>query len=358
MYMPSMKNIIKTLILKISLLTLIVNSAYTLQAQDQKVKVVAVGFYNLENLFDTVDDPDTKDEEFTPEGSKAWTQDKYEEKISNMAYVISQMGAELTNSGMSILGVSEIENRKVLEDLISQGSLASNKYQIVHHESPDFRGIDVALIYNPAHYKVHRSKAIAVDISEPNKTRTTRDILHVEGELDGDPLHVLVNHWPSRRGGEQASAWKRNKAAKMCKHVVDSLYQIDPNIKVIIMGDLNDDPTSASVTSHLMAVGDRADLRDARFMYNPYMDIYRRGLGSNAYRDAWSLFDQIILSANLTDEDNGGYFYYKGQVFNKKYLIQRSGKYKGYPMRTFSFDKYQGGYSDHFPSLVYLVKKI
>lgn len=327
-------------------------------AQKQEVKVAAIGFYNLENLFDTEDDPTIKDEEFTPEGSKAWTEDKYNEKLANMAYVISQMGTDLTPNGVSILGISEIENRKVVEDLLKEPVLAGRGYEIVHYDSPDFRGIDVGLIYNPKHFQVTKSTPIPVDISVGDLKRTTRDILHVEGLFDGEPLHILVNHWPSRRGGEKKSAWKRNKSAKMCRTVIDSLETLNPGAKVIVMGDLNDDPTSESVKSHLMTVGNREDLSKNRFLFNPFEDIYRRGLGSNAYRDAWSLFDQIIITESLTNEDQEGYYFHKGQVFNKKFLIQRSGQYKGYPMRTFSFDKYQGGYSDHFPSFIYLIKKV
>ncbi len=327
-------------------------------AQKQEVKVAAIGFYNLENLFDTEDDPTIKDEEFTPDGSKAWTEEKYKEKLANMAYVISQMGTDLTPNGVSILGISEIENRKVVEDLLKEPQIAGRGYEIIHYDSPDFRGIDVGLIYNPKHYEVTKSTPIAVDISVGDLKRTTRDILHVEGLFDGEPLHILVNHWPSRRGGEKKSAWKRNKAAKMCRTVIDSLEMATPGVKVIVMGDLNDDPTNESVRSHLKAVANKKDLKKNRFLFNPYEDIYRRGLGSNAYRDAWSLFDQLIMTESLTNEDQDGYYFHKAQVFNKKFLIQRSGQYKGYPMRTFSFDKYQGGYSDHFPSFIYLIKKV
>lgn len=339
-------------------LTVIIFGTETLTAQKQEVKVAAIGFYNLENLFDTEDDPDIWDEEFTPDGSKAWTEDKYQEKLTNMAYVISQIGTELTPNGVSILGICEIENRKVVEDLLKEPQLADRGYKIIHYDSPDFRGIDVGLIYNPDHYKVTKSTPINVDISVGDNKRTTRDILHVEGIFDGEPLHVLVNHWSSRRGGEKKSAWKRNKAAKICRAVVDSLEVANPGAKVIVMGDLNDDPTNESVRSHLRAVGKKKDLRKNRFLFNPYEDLYRRGLGSNAYRDSWSLFDQVIMTESLTNEEQDGYYFHKGQVFNKKFLIQRSGQYKGYPMRTFSFDKYQGGYSDHFPSFIYLIKKV
>lgn len=326
--------------------------------QDESVKVATIGFYNLENLFDTTNDTLINDEEFLPEGGRAWTEDKYNEKIHNMAFVISRIGSDLTPAGLSILGVAEVENRKVLEDLVADELIADRNYEIVHYDSPDFRGIDVGLLYNPKHYTVTNSKAIPVDITTENSSRTTRDILHVEGIFDGEPLHVLVNHWPSRRGGEKRSQWKRDRAAKICRGIVDSLQQALPKAKVVIMGDLNDDPTSPSVKRHLKTVGSIKKLEDKKYLFNPYEDIYRRGLGSNAYRDAWSLFDQVIITEDLAKEDDDGYYYYKGQVFNKKYLIQPSGQYKGYPLRTFSFDKYQAGYSDHFPSFIYLIKKV
>lgn len=329
-----------------------------ISAQEAQYKVAAIGFYNLENLFDTENDTLINDEDFLPDGKRSWTLEKYQEKQANMAYVISQMGTSVSPSGVSILGVAEIENRKVLEDLVSQPTLKDRNYQIVHHDSPDRRGIDVGLIYNPAHFTVLMSEALPVNyILEDLDTLKTRDVLHVKGILENDTISVLVNHWPSRWGGEKRSAPKRQKAADVCRVLIDSLQTTDPDVKVILIGDLNDDPTSKSVVKNLRSVGKKSKMTP-KTLFNPMHDYYRRGLGSNAYRDGWSLFDQILVSPGLIDTKQDGYFYFKAVIFNKKYLIQRNGKFKGYPFRTFSFDKYQGGYSDHFPVIVFLAKKV
>ncbi|MDF1697224.1 MAG: endonuclease/exonuclease/phosphatase family protein [Saprospiraceae bacterium] len=342
----------------ISTIFILLLAICSVSAQKDQFKAVSVGFYNLENLFDFERDTTIRDSEFTPWGKRAWTEEKYKEKLANMAYVISQMGIDVTPAGLSILGVSEIENKRVLEDLVKQESIADRNYQIVHRDSPDRRGIDVAMIYNPSHFKVLNVKMENINyIFDDGDTLRTREIMHVEGVLDGDTTHVLVNHWPSRSGGEKRSAPRRNKAAQTCKMIVDSLKAVNPNVKVLVMGDFNDDPTSTSTKGILKAKGKKKDVGE-RDMFNPMHDYYRRGLGSNAYRDNWSLFDQIILSPGLLDQEQDGYFYYRAIIFNKKYLIQRSGQYKGYPYRTFSGDKYQGGYSDHFPVFVYLVKKV
>ncbi len=320
-------------------------------------KAVAIGFYNLENLFDTDHDEGSADYTFLPHGDRAWTDAKYREKLSNMAFVISKIATDIVPSGLSLLGVAEVENRGVLEDLLSQPSIADRHYGIVHYDSPDRRGIDVALLYNPAHFEVVRSRPVHVDLVTAEDTLYTRDILYVEGMLDGDRIHILVNHWPSRYGGLERSQPNRIKAAKTCLSIVDSLRQNDPKAKVIIMGDLNDDPVNESVVGILKAKGKKKEVGDMN-VFNPMMDFYRRGLGSNAYRDNWSLFDQIMLSRALLDKNQDGYFFLKARVFNKKYLIQPSGQYKGYPFRTFAGDHFQGGYSDHFPVYIVLVKKL
>ncbi|NNF33522.1 MAG: endonuclease/exonuclease/phosphatase family protein [Saprospiraceae bacterium] len=326
-------------------------------ASSQNVKIITVGFYNLENLFDTEDDPMINDEEFTPEGKRSWTFDKYQEKLANMAYVISQIGIDQNPKGVAVLGVSEVENKRVLEDLVIQDAIKDRNYQIVHMDSPDRRGIDVALLYNPSQFEVMHFDTIPFIIyNSDGKRRFTRNILHIKGLLDGDTTYFLVNHWPSRSGGEARSAPNRIHGAKLVREYVDSLNAVDPNSKIIIVGDLNDDPNSASVKNYLRA---RTRIKETvqGELFNPMADYYRRGIGSNAYRDSWSLFDQIIVSSGLTD-CNEGYCYYKAYVFNKRFLVQPSGKYKGYPFRTFGGDKYQGGYSDHFPVYAHLIQRI
>jgi predicted extracellular nuclease len=257
------------------------------------------------------------------------------------------------------LGVAEIENRKVLEDFVQRDAVKNRHYAIVHYDSPDPRGIDVALLYQPKYFKVLSSRAIPMKQydAEGGISRGTRDILFVSGLFDGEPLHVLVNHWPSRSGGEKATQPYRNAAAMLCKKVVDSLQAQDPNAKVLIMGDLNDDPVSPSVKEVLNAKRDLADVRVGA-MYNTMYDYYKKGIGTLAYQDAWSLFDQIILSSGLANPQALGYHFFQAKVFNAPYLTQTSGQYKGYPFRTFSGNEFIDGYSDHFPVCIYVVKKL
>jgi len=323
------------------------------QKKEASYNIMAVGFYNLENLFDTEDDPNIDDSEFLPAGTRAWTRERYAEKLANMASVIAQIGQPEVKAGLSVLGVAEIENRRVLEDLVKQPLLRDRKYRIIHYDSPDGRGVDVGLLYNPMHFTPLYSKPIPLINYEGERRRYTRDILYVKGMLDDDTLHILVNHWPSRGGGPASVAY-RNNGAKQCRIVADSLLKIDKKAKLLIMGDLNDDPTDESIKSYLRAVG-KAEEVSKTGLFNPFEEMFRRGQGSNAYRDAWSLFDQVILSEGIADPDAQGFRFLKAGIFNKKFLIQKSGQYKGYPFRTFSGDQYQGGYSDHFPSYVYLV---
>lgn len=328
-----------------------------LYGQSSQVKVATIGFYNLENLFDTENDTLINDEEFLPDGDNHWTDDKYQEKLGNMAYAISQIGIETVPTGLSVLGVCEIENRKVLEDLIKQPTLKDRRYQIVHYDSPDKRGIDVGFLYNPAHFIVDTSYTLNAEMYYGDGNRVyTRDVLVVGGEFDGEKMTFLVNHWPSRRGGEVESSPRRVAMAKLNRNVVDSIQAMNPRAKIVIMGDLNDDPTSLSIKNGLMAPGKKRDAKK-HGLYNPMYDFYRRGEGSNAYRDNWSLFDQIIISEGLLN-DKRGYHFLKANVFNKRFLIQKTGQFKDYPFRTFSFGKYQGGYSDHFPTYIYLAKNI
>ncbi len=341
-----------------SILFLFFLSTSLLTAQKQEYKVGCIGFYNFENLFDTEDDPDTKDEEFTPKGSKSWDKDLYQDKLDQLASVVSEVGTELTPDGLSILGVCEIENKGVLTDFVNHPSLKERNYQIVHYNSKDWRGIDVALLYQPKYFEVTNSKSVHVGIIMRGKDSTnTRDVLLVEGIYDGDPLYVLVNHWPSRGGGEKMTRPMRNQAASVCRRIIDSVRTINPMAKVILMGDLNDDPISPSVTDYLRAKGKKKQV-GPKNMYNPMYEYYKKGLGTTAWRDAWSLFDQIIVSPGLIQKKGTGYQFFKAKVFNKKHMVQRSGQYKGYPFRTFVGDNYLGGYSDHFPVYAFFVKPI
>ena len=339
------------------LILILLLSTFLGYSQEKTVKAACLGFYNFENLFDTVDDPEINDEEFTPKGKRRWEDNLYQEKLDNMAKVVSQLGTDITKDGVAILGVSEVENKKVLEDFVKNEAISGRDYKIAHHSSPDKRGIDVALLYQEKYFTFSHQKALPlILLKKDGSRRYTRDILVVTGEFDGDLMHVIVNHWPSRSGGENRSKAGRNDAGKICKQVVDSLYQENPNSKIVIMGDLNDDPNSPSVKKFLQAKSEMKQVFNNN-VYNPFCKFYKKGLGTTAWRDAWSLFDQILVSGSLVENKNNGYAFYKAEVFKKPWLLQKSGRYQGYPYRTFVGDVYQGGYSDHLPVLIYLVKE-
>ncbi|MDX2135148.1 MAG: endonuclease/exonuclease/phosphatase family protein [Saprospiraceae bacterium] len=352
-----MRNVIIPALLAVHLCA---NCAYTQPEKPSKgeYKVAGIGFYNLENLFDTLDNPVTNDADFLPNGKLLWNTEKYLLKQANMAQVIRELGAELTPDGVALLGVAEVENRKVLEDLVSQAPLRDRNYQVVLIEGPDERGINCGLLYQPKYFQVDGARSVTVDLTDPRTGERdfTRDILLVSGRFDGEPLHVMVCHWPSRRGGESASAWARAAAADRCKALADSLRQTDPAAKIVVMGDLNDDPNNKSLTKHLYATGDLNAVRDDGF-FNTMYEHFRDGNGTLAYRDSWNLFDQICISKSWIQVQSGGWTFFKSVVFRKPWMIQADGTFKGYPFRTFSGDTFINGYSDHLPVYMVVVKK-
>ncbi|HAE32089.1 MAG TPA: endonuclease [Flavobacteriales bacterium] len=329
--------------------------------KDKNYKLTTIGFYNLENLFDTIVDPNPDlilQDDFTPNGNKNWNTAKYYEKLDNLATVISQIGTEATPDGLAVLGVCEIENRSVLEDLVKVESISSRNYQIVHYDSPDHRGIDVGFLYNPNYFKVTSSKNYKVTIpGDPNWT--TRDELLVSGELDGERMHFIICHWPSRRGGEKKSRPKRVIAAKMAKHITDSIQLAEPNAKVIIMGDLNDDPLSPSIKEGLMAKRKWEEVENGE-LFNPMENLHRKGIGTHFWRDNPNVFDMIIVSSGMVPKngDFTSYKFYKAKVFSKNFLKQQTGNWKGYPFRTYAGGSYLGGYSDHYPVYMLSVKEV
>ncbi|MEZ4875361.1 MAG: endonuclease/exonuclease/phosphatase family protein [Flavobacteriaceae bacterium] len=333
---------------------------FGITAQEKKsYKINTVAFYNLENLFDFEDDPLIFDDDRTPNGKDHWTEELYNAKLKNMAQVISEIGKEDTGTSPTIIGVCEVENLRVLEDLLNQEALKGKDYGIVHFDSPDRRGIDVALLYQKKVFTPIKSEAHELKIYEdndPTQRIYTRDQLLVSGMLDGEKISFIVNHWPSRSGGEARSRFKRIKAAKLNKQIIDSLFSEDPYAKIITMGDLNDDPTSPSVSEILQPKKEKEGLA-IKELYNPMMDMFKKGLGTLAYRDGWNLFDQMILSAELTKNDYSSYRFYKAGIFNKTYLANPKGKYKGYPYRSYADGGFTGGYSDHFPVYLYLIKE-
>lgn len=330
-----------------------------LTGQENKYKLATVGFYNLENLFDTIDQKGVRDSEYTPESEKNWDTEKYQNKLRNMAQIISRIGRELSPLPPTILGVSEIENRGVLEDLVQTPKLKPHNYGIVHYNSPDERGIDVALLYQKEYFTVTNTKSVRFPRikDEEGDTFLTRDQLVVSGMLDNEKIHIVVNHWPSRYGGEKRSRPYRNEAARLCRAIVDSLMTLEKDPKIIVMGDFNDDPINESLTKYLKAEGKKKKV-DGKELYNPMYEMHKKGLGTLAYRDQWNLFDQVIVSKALIREELDSYRLYQTNIFAKEYMKQEEGRYKGYPKRTHAGGIYLNGYSDHFPVYIYLIKKI
>ena len=334
---------------------------YSTEAQEKKnYKVHTIGFYNLENLFDTVNDTTKFDERSPIMEMKANREEVYEKKVKNMARVISEIGFEVTKNSPIILGVCEVENRKVLEDVINDSTLVAKDYGIVHYNSPDVRSIDVALLYQKKYFTPVTTSSHELKIYDDSSRERiyTRDQLLVSGILDGEMIHLIVNHWPSRRGGEAKSRPKRVAAAKLSKKIVDSLQSKNPYAKIFIMGDLNDDPTNASVKDVLKAEKNKDNVA-LKGIYNPFINMLKKeGLGTTAYRDGWSLFDQIMVTQPLVEKDYSSYRLYKAGIFNKNYLVNKHGRYKGYPLRSFANGSFTDGFSDHFPVYTYVIKEV
>lgn len=318
-------------------------------------RVYGVAFYNLENLFDTINSNGSYDLEFSPKGARQWDTRKYQSKIHNLAFAISQMTSKTTPKGPAIIGVSEIENKSVLDDLVNDPQIRAWNLQVVHHDSPDRRGVDVGLLYNPRFFKFESVENHRLVIPT-YETFRTRDQMCVTGMLGNRRVSVIVNHWPSRIGGQEQSSWLREAAAALSKQIADSVWAVDPDRGVIIMGDLNDDPDDKSVASVLGARRTTKGVGPHDF-YNPWWSLLRdKGIGTLAYKGDWNLFDQIIISGNLLKENAGeaDVQFFRHVIHNKDFLIDREGKRQGYPLRTFSAGEWLDGYSDHFPTEIFL----
>ena len=347
-------------LLKNCFLTYLVITTGFLSAQEKKTFAIhTIAFYNLENLFDTINDPTKFDESSPIMELKTNRADAYWKKINNMATVIADIGSDIAKNSPAIIGVSEVENRAVLEDLVNSPLLIEKDYGIIHFHSPDARGIDVALLYQKQIFSPMATSGHELKIYDAasRKRIYTRDQLLVSGLLDGELIHVIVNHWPSRSGGEAKSKYNRIAAARLSKHLVDSLQVTDPYAKIFIMGDLNDNPTNTSIKRELKAQKAK-DKVGFKGIYNPFETFFRDGLGTTAYRDAWSLFDQILVTKPLLEDDYSSYRFYKAGIFNTDYLITKKGSYKGYPFRSWADGGFSGGFSDHFPVYVYVIKAI
>lgn len=334
---------------KITLLALSLLLIAPLFAQNKNTAVI--GFYNLENLFDTEDDPLINDDQFLPDGDYQWTPERYQRKLENMSQVISLVAKEY--GGPVALGVSEIENERVLRDLISTEKLKPFNFGIVHYDSPDRRGVDVALLYQKDRFRVLSSHPYRLTTADTNFR--TRDQLLVTGVIDGcDTVSIIVNHWPSKLGGEKRSMPKRIAAAELSKHISDSLMQANPRAKVVIMGDLNDNPNAKSIVNYLGAKSKAKDVQ-VNQLFNPMYKLYMDGIWSYVYRDEPNVIDQIIISYGLLNATRG-YKYVSANIFRANFMLTKSGSYEGTPLRTFAAGTYLGGYSDHLPVFILLNK--
>ena len=323
---------------------------------NESYQVNTIAFYNVENLFDTLDDPLTSDDDRTPMGKDKWTNDIYQKKLKNIAKVIADIGSDLTGSSPSIIGLCEIENRVVLEDLINTNSLKKENYDIIHYDSPDERGVDVAMLFKKNRFKPSSTKTYPLFLKRKDQSIDyTRDHLLVSGYLDNEQIHFIINHWPSRSGGQMKSEPNRILAGKLNKKIIDSILRSNPKANIINMGDFNDNPKDKSIKPILNSVYKKSKMKNNQ-LYNPMEELFQKGYGSYKYRGKWDMIDQFFLSKNLV-ENKKGLFFLKAAVFNKKYLINPQGKYEGYPFKSFAGGKFLNGYSDHFPIFLYLAKE-
>lgn len=355
---------------------LVFSSLFGANAQ-KKYVVRTVAFYNFENLFDTINNPNN-DEEWLPEGLQRWTSAKYKQKLENLSKVLMQIGVnDKQKEAPTFIGGSEIENRNVLEDLVKHPNILKEDYGIVHFDSPDKRGIDVALLYKKKYFKptsfinipliIYRGNSNEkeketeeekldkdkIEIANDNRVYT-RDILLVTGFLDGEEINVLVNHWPSRSGGEKKSSPFREAAGRLAKKTMDSIYKINPKAKIILMGDLNDGTYNKSVKVGIGAKLKKSEVQQFG-VFNPFEQMFKDGNSTLFYRDSGDIFDQIMVSETLIKEDFSTYQYWKAGIYNKPFMIEKFGRYAGYPLRH---SENEIGYSDHFPVYIYLVKEV
>lgn len=344
-------------------------SLFLLLAFSANAQTHVIGFYNLENLFDIYDDPAKNDNEYLPNGGNKWTQEKYEKKVHNMARVIRAMRDD-NKMWHTILGVSEIENRLVLEDLVADPQIAEANFQIVHYDGPDRRGVDVALLYDPKRFTYLDSESIPfdfhsdIDFSDTDTSYfRTRDILMVHGLIGGEDFAFYVTHLPSRIGGKGGNL--RSRGAEIIYNHSRLMEAKYPGIKIAVMGDMNDNPTDESMVVYLHGKEKPEEVTPDDF-FDPFIKLIKDGYGSLAYQGVWNIFDIVHVNYNLLNAPNGGYKLkpiklggkkgYYARVFHKDFMTQQTGQYKGTPFRTFSGGSFIGGYSDHYPTYI-IIKK-
>ena len=376
-----MRRILFTLALAFAALTTLTSFTTGQHQQPKRYALYGVAFYNLENLFDTLHDAGKNDYEYLPNGTNKWGKMKYEAKLHNMARVLSELCTDKLPQGPAVIGVSELENHLALEDLLNQPSLAGRGLKYVDVAGPDRRGVECAFIYNPRFFQMERYMHVPYyyapsgRVDDPlvgfytdeqgevqaytdlkgDTTHITRGFLVMQGLLAGERMFFIVNHWPSRAAGSET----RERAGHQVRMLKDALMTSHPEAKVMIMGDMNDDPADKSMTTALGCKPQADKVKKATDLFNPWHEtLYKRGQGTLLYQGKWNLFDQIVFSGNLLGTDRTSLKFYKHEIFMRDYLFQQEGKYKGSPLRTHAGGVWLNGYSDHLPTYVYLIKEV
>ena len=376
-----MRRILFTLALAFAALTTLTSFTTGQHQQPKRYALYGVAFYNLENLFDTLHDAGKNDYEYLPDGRNKWGKMKYEAKLHNMARVLSELCTDKLPQGPAVIGVSELENHLALEDLLHQPSLAGRGLKYVDVAGPDRRGVECAFIYNPRFFQMERYMHVPYyyapsgRVDDPlvgfytdeqgevqaytdlkgDTTHITRGFLVMQGLLAGERMFFIVNHWPSRAAGSET----RERAGYQVRMLKDALMASHPEAKVMIMGDMNDDPADKSMTTALGCKHQTDKVKKATALFNPWHEtLYKRGQGTLLYQGKWNLFDQIVFSGNLLGTDRTSLKFYKHEIFMRDYLFQQEGKYKGSPLRTHAGGVWLNGYSDHLPTYVYLIKEV
>lgn len=347
------------------IVALMVMGTSNVSAQEKKYSLYAIGFYNQENLFDTCHDAGKNDYDFLPTGSYKWNTLKYTHKLRNMARALADMGTDKTPLGCALIGVSEVENANALTDLVAQEPLAKRGMKFLHIEGPDKRGVDCALLYNPKQFQPYNYFAKQYVYENGDTTHATRPFFTVQGKLAGEKLTVIVCHWPSRGAEGKFRDW----GGKQVRALTDSIAAAEPDMKIIVMGDMNDDPDNTSMAKFLGARREMKQVGEGDF-YNPWWNILRKdNQGTLSYQGAWNLFDQIVMSKNLLADPNAKDYkkavmsdcktlkYFQNHIFRRDYLMQTDGKYKQTPKRTTAGGVWLDGYSDHLPVVTYLIKQ-
>lgn len=375
------KSILSFALTWLALCTLCSFTTRTSLSEQKKYALYGVAFYNLENLFDTLHDEGKNDYEYLPSGANKWGKMKYEAKLHNMAHVISELCTDKLPKGPAVIGLSEVENEKTLQDLLAQPALVKRGYKYVDYPGVDRRGIECAFLYNPQLFELESSmivpyyyapsgkvddplvgfytddngKVCAYTELQGDTTYITRGFLVMQGRMAGEQMIFIVNHWPSRGAGDEV----RQRAGFQVRQLCDALLKQSPEAKIVVMGDMNDDPGNKSMTVQMGCKSELTDVKQASDFYNPwYNTLYKVGQGTLLYDGKWNLFDQIIVSGGLVGKDRSTLKFYQHAIFMRDWLFQQEGRYKGSPLRTHAGGVWLNGYSDHLPTQIYLIKEV